>query len=404
MSQLSIRELTISSANSSRAKKHKKNSRLVKLVDLQRRIVRLEERNQNKLKKINSFYDEAVDIIGPVEEALCEQSENYIEKLLSFLPRKSIKGQKREELIAWIEDELNALEHNPFRKKSTETLRNTLSNHMIQEMEHARVNGGHEEPDLDDVEDFREMLETMFQMSVEHNDETLLNVLRDPGKVDEFMNDLLKKKLSHEAENEEHAFDDTEFSSESQKQSENMFQVKHEVNGALKTSQLNKLYKKLAVILHPDKEESQDKKDQKHQLMQQLSKAKKEKDIYTLLQFAQQWLPDMELELSKESLDSMIESLKGKVGQLEDEYRRLDEPSSVETMVWFRFGEKTKKASTANLHQHADNLSERIEELRFEYARFKTVKEMNKVLGERLKPRWSPNDVDTDMLEKIFGI
>ncbi|MCL1079693.1 J domain-containing protein [Parashewanella spongiae] len=406
MSQLSIRELTVSSTNTSNSKKHKKNSRLAKLVELQQRIVRLEERNQKKSHKINAFYDEAKEIIGPVEEALCEQLEGYIEKLLSFLPRKTIKGQKREELVSWIKDEIHALEHNPFRKKSAKPLRDKMSDYLYQELEEAKANGCYDEPDSDEVEDFREMLESMFQMSVEHDDETLLDVMRNPEKVDEFMEALLKQKLSQEdnEDNEENDLDEETFFSESQKQSENMFKGELEVNGALKTSQLNKLYKKLAVVLHPDKEESQDKKDEKHQLMQQLSKAKKEKDIYTLLQLAQQWLPDMELELSKESLNDMIESLNEKVSQLEDEYHRLDEPSSIETMVWYRFGEKTKKASTANLHQHVDDLSERIEQINVECTRFKTVKEMNKVLGERLRPRWSPNDVDTDMLERILGL
>ena len=412
MTQLTVSDLSITPSKKSKTKPHKKNARLSKLVELQKRIVRLEERNQKKQQKIKAFSDEAVKIIGPSEEALCDKLEEYVEKLISFLPKKSIKGTKREALISWIEDEIENLESNPFRKKEVMHLKDAFTEYLLNEIKQEVEEQNIGEPTEWDIEQFRETLEDICDMQVWHDDDTLKSLMMDPSKIKGFIDALMQEKLLSEDEyDDEWDYDDDEeddfediFSDEPSKKKKDIFKQEQDVNGALQSSQLNKLYKKLAIVLHPDKEACEQEKEKKHGLMQQLSKAKKQKDIYTLLQLAQTWLPNLELDLSKEALDSMIDSLKDKVEQLEEEFHDMERPDRLETMIWFRFGDNSKKAGVANLHQHVLNVSDRLDEIELEFARFRTVKDMNKVLAERLKPRWSPHDIDTDMLEKIFGI
>ncbi|WP_133309215.1 hypothetical protein [Parashewanella curva] len=402
MTQLCVSDISPASKNK------KNNSRLSKLIELQKKIERLEQRNKSKLVKIEKFYLEAKAIIESAEESMCRAVYQQTEKLLSFTSRKSIKGQKREALLNWIEDEIENIEANPFNKTSTQALRQAWMAAQYTELKALK------EVDDELIDEFRQMLSSVFEMDIEHDDNELKAVLMQPELVSDFMNALLQEKLAsdekmeEEGISEEHAdiddnvetmFFDDEFTQEAET-------IKRPVDAdhVLKHSDLNKLYKKLATLLHPDKEKDGTQKLQKHELMQQLSKAKKENDIHQLLMMAQQWLPNFELNLSKPALDAMIESLKQKVEWLEEEYHDLDRPSTPQTMVWFRFSESNTKKGIANLKLHASDLVKRINELEKQTQSYTTVKVMNKVLGQRLQPRrWQHDDFDERLFEEIFG-
>ena len=86
-----------------------------------------------------------------------------------------------------------------------------------------------------------------------------------------------------------------------------------------KGGQLNKIYKRLASLLHPDKEQDPVKKAQKHVIMQTLSAARKNKDAFTLIQLYQTHINDGAFLFDSDTLTSMLTLLRAKSHRLDDE-------------------------------------------------------------------------------------
>jgi hypothetical protein len=86
------------------------------------------------------------------------------------------------------------------------------------------------------------------------------------------------------------------------------------------------IYKQLARVLHPDFECDGERRQQKVQLMQELTEAYRQKDLHTLLRLEMQWIEnegdDLD-RLTEEKLSVYIEVLQGQVQGLEARLRDL---------------------------------------------------------------------------------
>jgi hypothetical protein len=86
------------------------------------------------------------------------------------------------------------------------------------------------------------------------------------------------------------------------------------------------IYKQLARVLHPDFECDGERRQEKVQLMQELTEAYRQKDLHTLLRLEMEWIEnegdDLD-RLTKEKLGVYIEVLQGQVEGLEARLRDL---------------------------------------------------------------------------------
>lgn len=62
---------------------------------------------------------------------MCVATGKWIRHLLTFVPRKTIKGKQRIALYDWIEEELTILEANPFNPISTTDLREFFTSLLV---------------------------------------------------------------------------------------------------------------------------------------------------------------------------------------------------------------------------------------------------------------------------------
>ncbi|WP_235860121.1 hypothetical protein [Photobacterium aquimaris] len=110
--------MTISTITNSHDPKNKKS-----LSHLWQEIEKKQQRNARYQAKLDDFYVYFKKRAEEDEQSVCFATETWITHLLSFIPRKTIKGAQRESLYVWIEEEISILESNPFNPVDSQPLR-----------------------------------------------------------------------------------------------------------------------------------------------------------------------------------------------------------------------------------------------------------------------------------------
>jgi hypothetical protein len=98
---------------------NKPNKQWQKLDKLWQDVDKKQTRNQRYRAKLDNFYEEFKPLIESKEHVVCAATEQWVRHLLTFVPRKTIKGGQRNALYDWIEEEITILEANPFNPVGT---------------------------------------------------------------------------------------------------------------------------------------------------------------------------------------------------------------------------------------------------------------------------------------------
>lgn len=373
-----------------------------KISTLWDQISKLQARNQRLESKISTFFVQAKSQFESYEIETCSLAAMKVERLISFIARRTIKGERRDALYELIQEELNALESNPFWTGSTAELRNNFRCQIAadSQLQAEKV----PEPDEFETEAFRDMLEEMLGVDIDFEHEKLVEMMKNPQDFEQYLKDIaqshqekyadIKNDDSMDEDELDDDFYDRAFNSFKQEESDPSID---DIKMLFKSSALNKLYKKMASRLHPDKESDESLKKEKHELMQKLSKAKRDGDVFTLLQMGQQWLPDFELDLSQSALKAMIRVLETNVKSLNHQHRDIGSDASLKGMVWNRFSARSKKQQQTNIQQHIDSLIVCQADIQESIDTLTTVKSVNAYLKERIEAeRWNyfPNVSD----------
>ena len=108
-----------------------------------------------------------------LEQEVCRANEQWIRHLLSFVPRKSIKGRQQEVLLDWIQEELTILESNPFNPVNTDDLRDAFNEALVtsikQDPSSSEVSG-------EQLDHYRIELSLMLGEEIDLSDEELSEI------------------------------------------------------------------------------------------------------------------------------------------------------------------------------------------------------------------------------------
>lgn len=358
-------------------------SKKSKLNQLWLDIDKKRQRNQRYQAKLDKFYHQFKASVEISEHAVCVAAEAWIGHLISFIPRKTIKGAQREALYEWLHEELSILESNPFNPVNTKALREAFNQALLADSSNHPVPDDIPEAEL---EAFREQLEMMIGDEVTLSNQELLEMVREPHKFQSYLEELLARKIAAESEQEEEMDWGAEdfFSGE-----KSCHQYDAPPASASKTlysdKQMTKLYRQLAKQLHPDKEIDATKKAQKSALMQQLSQAKKDKDVVALLLMAQQYLPEHEMVLDVQLLARLEATLKEKIAQLNQEYQELRYGDDLKSIIWNDFGGGNQASRQKHLTQYRHRLQQETKELHQQCQEVITVKHLQQHLKQRVE-------------------
>ena len=364
----------LATTSSSPKQKNKLNQLWEDVEKKQRRI----ERYQAKL---DDFYHDFKASTEKQERAVCRATEKWIHRLISFIPRKTIRGPQREALYDWIQEELTILESNPFNPVDSIALRESFNQALL------ALPSNKADVDVmteDQIEAFREEMFMMLGYELDISNDELMAMVKDPQKF----HDYLQSVMAEQSQEEHAAEDDIDWGDEdffSQANDDNHFEPSHhQASDALYSDkQITKLYRQLAKQLHPDKETDEEKKSEKSALMQQLSQAKKDKDVVALFMLAQQHLPDHEMVMDEDMLERLKMTLTEKIEQLNLDYQDLKHGGDIKNIIWQRFGGGNKASRQKGLREYREHLKKESQELLAQSQEIKTVKQMQ----ERLKKR-----------------
>ncbi|REL27397.1 hypothetical protein DXX93_13020 [Thalassotalea euphylliae] len=405
-----MNELVFTNQANKKSSKSENDTSYEYLNHLWQKIKKHEKRNQNLVNKQAKLYLEFVERIEPYEHAYCLAIANKAKRLISFMPRKSFSHAQQQALIEWIEEEISDIEYHPFiGNVDIGELRVLFQNGLSHSLKSIDV-------DEDTIAHMRTMFNDMFDGKINFSDEELTKIARQPE---------LLKELAMQKFNELYSRQETEFQDENRKGEyteqnrdqddfdndedfESFFHNNHqqdmeeerqkELDQLFKSSQLNKMYKRLASVLHPDKAQDKAQKAARKELMQCLSDARQNKDAFTLLKLYQEYIPDAEFSFDDKTLAAIKDLLVDKAAILNGQYHDLKSNNTPQAIVWRKFSARSKKAIDLNFTEHLELLLNETAAAEAFLDKGKTVKIVGKMLSERLnqQQQWFFSKVDGD--------
>lgn len=381
----------------------KDSSLVVSIKNLWQKIEKKQNKINSQKKKIAQLYQEFQTQILPYEQEMCIQVQALIITLLPFVSRKSLSELHREVLLDWINQELNFIETNPFAMDvDIDNLRDTLQQQLL-----ILADRNPFEENTENLQQFALMLEEMFGEKLQLNEQEISEIARDPSKLQDYI-----ERMHAQAEEELKFVDqDSDFYDEYEKYDEpfehtdqtgNSKHAQLTLDKLFKSSELNKIYKRLATKIHPDKEIDDKLKAEKQVLMQQLSAARKANDVFTILLMYQTHCDESDISFDDTTLLAIQKLLGERVRTLEREHYQLSVPSTPEGMVWKQFSGRSKKATANNFAEFIAQRQEISESCHVMVDDITNLKILKEYLNDRIDIVAPLND-DVDLLSKLFG-
>jgi hypothetical protein len=356
---------------------------------LQRNIAAKQQRQDEVLARFRQ------DVL-PIEHQFIQSLYDKTTRLLSFADKKSLGKYDREALLAWIEDELDELSNHPFNEQvDLDALRQQFfALNKVRDVE----------PTQDEIERFRLYVEELYGSDGQLSDAELIEMMADPEKMITVLRRLFGNEESTLDENENgegYGDDDNDDDADYDDDDANgggtdqtLGNAQRTLDSLLKSPEVHKMYKKLANILHPDREPDPAKKQEKHLLMVQLSKAKKSHDVWTILEMYHRYW-DPAFQFNQAEIPAINALMQHRINTLTAQLAESENPHSLSGMIWAKFGGKTTKSIDNKFRKHIEQLQQMIEEQTQQRNQLRSLA----VLKRYLSPLRAQLDFDRDMDE-----
>lgn len=337
--------------------------------------------NANLRKKMCAFFELYEKSLGHHEGRFLKKRMELVEHLCSYIPRKTITNYAMENLLDFIDVEMLLISQHPF-----------YDNEAVQELHKLRRNKLQERQDVYSVDTktidaLRAYIESLPWMSKEFSDDDISEFIRDPEMGEKLIEEGYQEWLKDHPEDEtcekqpchegfedwidgvdDFFYDNTDRKDDSDE--EEAFDALHEQSSdtenllktLMKSEEINRLYKKLANLLHPDKLTDTSKQAEYLAAMKELITARKNKDIFELLTLAQKYFPNHDLAIDKKQEKQLSFALDKKLKELQDEYFIIYDAPTPISVLWRKFHDKNKRQQEYNLEQQKEWLNNMIKE------------------------------------------
>lgn len=346
---------------------------------IKKQHLRIDNLRQQQTMLVERFQQQAL----PLEKQYIGIVYQKTERLLSFLDKKSLAAYQRDDLFQWITEDIMYLEDYPFSEHlDIQALREKLADTNLQ----------YADKSLDEnrLALMREMLVDEFPFVHQLSDEELRHLILNPKEFVAKAEQERAGPATHEAQAEEfedEMFEDDEdffFDEDEQEDIAAREQRQQGLAALFGTSAANRMYKRLAMVFHPDREMDEATKQDKHHLMVQLAQARKNHDIWTIINLYQEHIdPDGGFE--EKDLPAINQLLSEQVENLKSSYREQEHSSDpLTSMLWARFGHSsTERVLDAKLAKHVKELQMTIDEEKQIIAELTSLKVLKRYLAER---------------------
>ena len=146
---------------------------------------------------------------------------------------------------------------------------------------------------------------------------------------------------------------------------------------------VDRLFRQLAKVLHPDREQNETLKAEKHLLMSQCLEARQKQDIDTLLQLYCEHVGDLPEDLSDTSHQELISALELQLKLLQHELRQQRFGDALRTQIVDRYSDSSTQKIEANVASHAKQLDQELRQNDKEIEKLNTKIGLELALNQR---------------------
>ena len=363
----------------------------------------LKKRNQKLSAKREELIVQVKPQIEDKERLLADRIYQQTEKIFEFLGRKSLPQWCKHELLDWLETNADILSRSPFADHIdmadlSDRILNSLHAFMCEtNPEFARASAAFEELEQgeDDGEgepnhkkqsdnhqqqdrsaDIDDMFEELFAEFEAEFDDSL-----EPGDEEAFFDEFFDQ-WQGQFDQEQSDFD---------RQDQKQQQQQKELDKLLRASNINKIFRKIARLLHPDKEPDPDKKELRHQQMSELLKAREEKDIIALFDLYEQHIGQAPLEELGEDISSATRLLKNQAQELRQWHPAAEAKSHIEAYISELFAETSPQTLATKIRRHNAFLQQTIDSQELILSNMTSIKAIKPLLEDRRSSRMFTN-------------
>jgi len=296
--------MTLTKTKKRKSKHAKKGKKLTPENKFQRewqRVQNLQKSNQKLREQVSNFFTRVEQDISVDEKAYCEALSQQTERLIRFIPKKTLPDYQREELLFWIEKNLDTLCDNPFNDEiDIDSIVNDFYLHLDLyrdvELEKLKKKYPSVDPSLSpdnkgdhagaEVGDKEDIYAEFADMLCEEDD------LDSEDVFQKFYEDLFGEGEAQEKREKEHS---------------------QEMDKLLKSTSINILFRRLAKALHPDLIQDETEKLARHHLMSELINARKNKDIVKIMAMYAEHVGEAPQDIFGGDYEQMTQLLKNQV-------------------------------------------------------------------------------------------
>ena len=324
------------------------------------KVANQQKKNNRLREEIRTFAEQVTNSIEQQEKAYVTTLYKSCEQLLVFYGRKSLAVWHREVLMEWIVDYIDTIANNPF---ATDVDLAALSQTMQATMEKIHP----------------ELLDT-FQDEAMHNEEHFFDEMADEDDESIF------EKLFSDIQDEP-GFDD--FFSQQKSFEQQIKDDEQALNKLMKGGSINKLFRRVARVLHPDLEQDEEARLEKNRLMSELIEARNNNDITSLFAFYAEYIGQSPLEELGGDLADATQLLNRQYAQLESQYEDILYEDPKAGVLYERFHKKTMKASQREINTHLKKMEQDINNLELFRQEVTSLKKLKPYLQMRWELFWS---------------
>ncbi|EAS9163879.1 J domain-containing protein [Salmonella enterica subsp. salamae] len=341
-----------------------------------KKVAQYERRNEKATVKVNTLYQEYEQQVMPHDRKMGETRCRWLRHLMSFLDSKELKRKDRQLLFEYVDEQLSQMQDFPFfyDPQMLRSLTEYLDHHgeTLFRKERKQV--------LDQIcHEFSLMMKATFGEDVDIPHSQLREVLNSGNR--EAM-ELLFKQLREEYVASQTGREDAPGDKEPEWQ-DFEFNYSPDENDSTSTireifrgSQLSKIYRQIARVVHPDREQDPLKKEEKHRLMQQLVKARKEGDVVTLVTMYGEFVPDGDILLDSEALEHVDHLLSMRLWELNHVHRDIFHGQGFKTCVWKQFSASSKKQTREKMTRYIRDVHNGIKQVEKDIQHFNTPRKV----------------------------
>lgn len=319
------------------------------------RVIRQQKVNDKFRADILVFARETQARIETEEKACMNAMYAACLHLFTFFSRKSLTKWQRRTLIDWVSQYLDIMQNSPFASHlDMEPVRQQLADvfagaypelqylHEAPEEESDFAESGFSPFDEEEAED--PLIEDMFQELFAEFEQAnaTSGSSQNQGQENTEEEAFFRRQQAHEQWAHE----------QQQEESQALKQL-------MNSSSMNSLFRKVAGILHPDKEPDETARQEKNRLMSELIQARNTHDVPRLFAFYTEYVGRSPLQELGENLDGVIQLLERQYRHLcaEKAYILAEDP--LVGALYQRFHKKTPAATKRAINKHLREIQER---------------------------------------------